>query len=180
MRTEARHLGREVGTRPGAHECQVDVPRATGDSEARVADKQDDFTWEVRDALNHLHDLPYLQTHALTSVFCRRRRRLDWVGDALRQELRARDRSVSPREREARSGSRGAPPRSPEPSARRGKFYFVPNVDRALMARHVAEQVRVMGDITNNVIKAKSIEAKKDGQWRLVFDESFFLNPYKP
>jgi len=60
------------------------------------------------------------------------------------------------------------------------KFYFVPNVDRALLARHVAEPVRVTGDISNNAIKAKTIEAKKDGKWKLIFDESFFLSPYKP
>lgn len=51
------------------------------------------------------------------------------------------------------------------------KFYFVPNIDRAVMARHVAEQVRINGDINkdNRSIKAKSLEAMRGGSWRTVY-----------
>lgn len=53
------------------------------------------------------------------------------------------------------------------------KFYFVPNIDRAVLARHVAEQVRITGDISSNAIKAQTIEVKKDGKWKIVYDVSF-------
>ncbi len=51
------------------------------------------------------------------------------------------------------------------------KFYFVPNIDRAVLARHVAEEVRINGDINKekNAIKASSILAKRGGMWRTVY-----------
>jgi len=51
------------------------------------------------------------------------------------------------------------------------KFYFVPNIDRAVLARHVAEEVRINGDINKekNAIKASSIQAKRGGMWRTVY-----------
>lgn len=67
------------------------------------------------------------------------------------------------------------------------KFYFVPNVDRAVMARHVAREVRINGDINkeNNAMRASSIESKKDGKWRVVYtpprlSASLTSNPYEP
>lgn len=49
------------------------------------------------------------------------------------------------------------------------KFYFVPNVDRAVMARHVAEPVKITGNVKNNIIRARTIEAYKNGKWKIVF-----------
>lgn len=51
------------------------------------------------------------------------------------------------------------------------KYYFVPNVDRAVMARHVAEQVQIKGDLNaqQSAIRAQSIAANKNGQWRVVW-----------
>ena len=60
------------------------------------------------------------------------------------------------------------------------KFYFVPNIDRAVMARHVAEQVRITGDISANAIKAQTIEVKKDGKWKVIYAVSSDYNPARP
>lgn len=59
------------------------------------------------------------------------------------------------------------------------KYYFVPNVDRAVMARHVAEMVRIKGDINqqNNSIKAQSIETFKNGQWKAAWELNSPFNP---
>jgi len=61
------------------------------------------------------------------------------------------------------------------------KFYFVPNIDRAVLARHVAEEVRINGDIDKgkNAIKASSLEAKRGGMWRTVFTVPS-ASPYAP
>ncbi len=62
-----------------------------------------------------------------------------------------------------------------------GMYYFVPNVDRAILARHVAEQVRINGDINTakTAIKAQSVEVNKDGKWRTVYDLAV-PNPFAP
>ena len=60
------------------------------------------------------------------------------------------------------------------------KFYFVPNIDRAVLARHVAEQVRISGDITSNAIKASTVEVKKDGKWKVIYAVSSDYNPARP
>lgn len=59
------------------------------------------------------------------------------------------------------------------------KYYFVPNVDRAVMARHVAEKIRINGDINQqtNSIKAQTIETFKNGQWKVAWDASSPFNP---
>jgi len=51
------------------------------------------------------------------------------------------------------------------------KYYFVPNVDRAVMARHVAEQVQIKGDLIpqQSSIRAQSIAVSRNGQWRVVW-----------
>ena len=48
-----------------------------------------------------------------------------------------------------------------------GKYYFVPNLDRAVMARHIREKVRVTGDLNEkyNAITAKTFEVWKDEKW---------------
>ncbi len=51
------------------------------------------------------------------------------------------------------------------------KFYFVPNLDRTVMARHVNEQVRISGDLDPNrsLIRAQKLEIFKNGQWITVW-----------
>ena len=49
-----------------------------------------------------------------------------------------------------------------------GSYYFVPNVDRAILARHINEQVRVTGDVSAQYpsVVANKIEAFKKGAWK--------------
>ena len=51
------------------------------------------------------------------------------------------------------------------------KFYFFPNLDRAVMARHVNEQVRISGDLDQdrNLIRAQKLETYQNGQWVTVW-----------
>ena len=47
-------------------------------------------------------------------------------------------------------------------------YYFVPNVDRAVLARHINERVRVSGKVAANYpsIEADKIEVFKKGAWK--------------
>jgi len=47
-------------------------------------------------------------------------------------------------------------------------YYFVPNVDRAVLARHINDRVRITGDIGSkyNAITAEKIEAFEKGAWK--------------
>ena len=46
--------------------------------------------------------------------------------------------------------------------------YFVPNVDRAILARHVNKSVRITGKMSSkyNSIKAETIEVMEKGSWK--------------
>ena len=48
-----------------------------------------------------------------------------------------------------------------------GNYYFVPNVDRAVLARRINDRVRVTGDINMkyNSITASKIEVFRNGAW---------------
>ena len=50
-------------------------------------------------------------------------------------------------------------------------YYFVPNVDRSILARHVNQKVRVSGDLSSkyNSIKAETIEAMVKGAWKVAW-----------
>lgn len=50
-------------------------------------------------------------------------------------------------------------------------YYFVPNVDRSILARHVNQKVRVSGDLSSkyNSIKAETIESMEKGAWKLAW-----------
>jgi len=52
-----------------------------------------------------------------------------------------------------------------------GGYYLVPNLDRAVLARHLTEQVRVSGKISSkyNSITADKVEVMKDGKWKVVW-----------
>ena len=54
-----------------------------------------------------------------------------------------------------------------------GSYYFVPNVDRAILARHINEQVRVTGDVSAKYpsIVASKIEAFKKGAWKTTWTQ---------
>jgi hypothetical protein len=48
-------------------------------------------------------------------------------------------------------------------------FYLIPNLDRAVMARHLLEKIRVEGMINKkyNSIMAKSLQVWQNGTWKL-------------
>jgi hypothetical protein len=47
------------------------------------------------------------------------------------------------------------------------EFYFVPNMDRAILARYINKKVRVVGDINTKYksVKAQHLEVYKNGEW---------------
>ena len=49
------------------------------------------------------------------------------------------------------------------------KFYLVPNLDRAVLARHLLENIRITGTIDKkyNSIMAKTLEVREKGEWKL-------------
>ncbi len=51
-------------------------------------------------------------------------------------------------------------------------YYFVPNVDRAVLARHINDRVKVTGTISAKFpsIEADKIEMFDKGAWKLVWD----------
>jgi len=66
-----------------------------------------------------------------------------------------------------------------------GKYYFVPNVDRAALARHINERVKVTGKMSMkyNSIAATKIEAFQGGKWVTVWTakmESSLLKKLAP
>jgi len=55
------------------------------------------------------------------------------------------------------------------------KYYFVPNVDRAVLARHINERVRVTGKVSWKYpsIEATKIEVFTKGAWRTTWEFSW-------
>lgn len=51
------------------------------------------------------------------------------------------------------------------------EFVFVPNIDRAVLARHITKTVRVTGDYNEkyNAIQANTLEVKTAGVWKTVW-----------
>jgi hypothetical protein len=47
-------------------------------------------------------------------------------------------------------------------------YYFVPNLDRAVLARHLNERVRITGEVSAkyNAINATKIDAFRGGAWK--------------
>ena len=54
-----------------------------------------------------------------------------------------------------------------------GSFYIIPNVDRAVKARVVLEDVQVSGDVNDQYksITADQIQVKRDGEWKTVWSQ---------
>lgn len=53
------------------------------------------------------------------------------------------------------------------------KYYFLSNIDRALMARWVTDKIRVTGELDPkyNAIKAKKIEVMSDGKYQVQWSQ---------
>ena len=49
-----------------------------------------------------------------------------------------------------------------------GSYYFVPNVDRAILARHINQNIRVSGDVSPKYpsVVADKIEVFRKGAWK--------------
>ena len=54
-----------------------------------------------------------------------------------------------------------------------GNYYFIPNLDRAILARHIAEKVRVTGTINSKYksITADALEVYEGGKWKTVWSK---------
>ena len=54
-----------------------------------------------------------------------------------------------------------------------GTYYFVPNLDRAILARHIARPVRISGEVNPKYrsIQAESLEVMSDNAWRVAWSE---------
>ena len=54
-----------------------------------------------------------------------------------------------------------------------GTYYFVPNLDRAILARHIARPVRISGAVNPKYrsIQAESLEVMSDNAWRVAWSE---------
>jgi hypothetical protein len=50
-----------------------------------------------------------------------------------------------------------------------GSYYFVPNLDRGIMARHINKMVRVTGETSDKYpsITADTLEVMHEGHWKL-------------
>ncbi len=61
------------------------------------------------------------------------------------------------------------------------EHYFVPNLDRAIMARYINDQVRVTGNLKEkyNSINADSFEVYEDGKWRTTWTEEMAQDAIK-
>lgn len=62
-----------------------------------------------------------------------------------------------------------------------GNYYFVPNLDRAILARHITEKVRVTGTINSKYksIVADVFEVYKNGKWKTVWSKKMQEEFYK-
>jgi len=52
-------------------------------------------------------------------------------------------------------------------------YYFIPNLDRIILARHINEKVRIKGEVNSKFksINAMSLEYFKDGKWKTGWDK---------
>lgn len=55
-----------------------------------------------------------------------------------------------------------------------GTYYFVPNLDRAIMSRYIAKPVRITGTIEPNSrsVQADSLEVKAGDAWRVTWSKA--------
>jgi hypothetical protein len=60
--------------------------------------------------------------------------------------------------------------------AAKGDYYFIPNVDRGILARHINEQVKVEGTVNAKMksIKATAIYVKDKKVWSLDLEDKIY------
>ena len=60
--------------------------------------------------------------------------------------------------------------------AAKGEYYFVPNVDRAILARHINETVKIDGTVNAKMksIKATAIYVKDKKVWSVDLEDSIY------
>ena len=60
--------------------------------------------------------------------------------------------------------------------AAKGEYYFVPNVDRGILARHINEQVTIDGNVNAKMksIKATSITIKGKKVWSIDLEDKIY------
>ena len=65
--------------------------------------------------------------------------------------------------------------------AAKGEYYFVPNVDRAIMARHINEQVRIEGTVNamTKTVHASAIYAMDGRQWKKTWSVDMYDEIYR-
>jgi len=54
-----------------------------------------------------------------------------------------------------------------------GKYFFVPNLDRAVMARHINQMVKVMGTVSDKFpsITADKVDVMVEGAWKTAWSK---------
>ncbi len=59
-------------------------------------------------------------------------------------------------------------------------YYLVPNLDRAILARHINQIARVMGEISSKckAIRAEKLEVFKDGAWKTSWSSRMQIDLY--
>jgi hypothetical protein len=62
-----------------------------------------------------------------------------------------------------------------------GTYYFLPNIDRAILARHLNQMVKVDGAMSAqfNSIKAAELSVMEDGKWKKVWSQDWQDDIYK-
>ena len=66
------------------------------------------------------------------------------------------------------------------------EFYFVPNLDRAVLSRYINKRVKVTGDINKQYksVNAQNLQVFKDGQWEtpwsIQLEEAIKIQIYGP
>jgi hypothetical protein len=61
------------------------------------------------------------------------------------------------------------------------EYFFIPNLDRAIMARHINERVRVTGSLNEKFqsINAESFSVYSDGTWRTTWSNEMAQDAIK-
>ena len=62
-----------------------------------------------------------------------------------------------------------------------GTYYFLPNIDRAILARHLNQMVKVDGTMSPqfNSVKADELYVMDDGKWKKVWSQNWQDDIYK-
>ncbi len=58
-----------------------------------------------------------------------------------------------------------------------GSYYFIPNLDRAILARHIREKVRITGEVNEKYrsLKADIFEVKYENGWKETWSKELEL-----